>query len=101
MSRVKQIQFEKEHRYQGAICAHARKEFIRRLARDEPAGGVVLADGVGLGKTYEALGTAVSLLSQLQHRKSRKKRKAFRIIVLVPPSLVSKWSDELILPTSS
>ncbi len=98
MSRVKQIQFEKEHRYQGAICAHARKEFIRRLARDEPAGGVVLADGVGLGKTYEALGTAVSLLSQLQHRKSRKKRKAFRIIVLVPPSLVSKWSDELILP---
>jgi len=98
MSRVKEIQFDRTHRYQKAICAYARKEFIRRFARREPAGGVILADGVGLGKTYEALGTAVSLLSQLQHGRSRKKRKAFRIMILVPPSLVSKWSDELILP---
>jgi hypothetical protein len=98
MARVKQIQFNREHLYQAAICVHARKEFVSRLAHNEPAGGIVVADGVGLGETYEALGTSVSLLSQLQHGRERRKRQPFRIMVLVPPSLVSKWTDELILP---
>jgi len=98
MAKIKEIRFDKEHAYQGRVCRHARGEFMRRLKRDNILGGIVLADGVGLGKTYEALGTTVSLLSQLQHRKQRKKRKSFSILVLVPPSLVSKWADELISP---
>jgi Helicase conserved C-terminal domain/SNF2-related domain len=98
MAKIKEIRFAKEHAYQSRVCRHVRSEFMRRLKRDNTLGGFVLADGVGLGKTYEALGTTVSLLSQMQHRKQRKKRKSFSILVLVPPSLVSKWADELILP---
>ena len=74
MSRVKEIQFDRTHRYQKAICAYARKEFIRRFARREPAGGVILADGVGLGKTYEALGTAVFAAVAATTRQISRKR---------------------------
>ena len=98
MARVKEVSFNKNHAYQRAVCRYARKEFMRRLKREKTFGGIVLADGVGLGKTYEALGTTVSLLSQLQHTNRRKKRKSFSILILVPPSLVSKWAGELILP---
>jgi len=58
---------------------------------------VVLADGVGLGKTYEALATVATFLSQRQHGKERTPKK-LRILILVPPRLMTKWSDELLLP---
>lgn len=52
--------------------------------------GVVLADEVGFGKTYEAL----ALLSHLCAL-ARKQRKPFeRALVLCKPSLVRKWEEE-------
>lgn len=90
MARVKEIPLGRSH--QMAVCRFARAELRRR------PGGIILADGVGLGKTYEALGTVASYLAQLQHGKERKKQAAYRVLVLVPPGLVSKWADELFLP---
>ena len=52
--------------------------------------GVVLADEVGFGKTYEAL----ALISQLCAH-ARNRRKSFdRVLVLCKPALVRKWEEE-------
>jgi superfamily II DNA or RNA helicase len=90
MARIKEIALGRPH--QMAVCRFARRELRRR------PGGLILADGVGLGKTYEALGTVASYLAQLQHGKERKRQRPFRVLVVVPPALVSKWADELLLP---
>ena len=63
--------------------------------------GVVLADGVGLGKTWEAL--AASALMLVERSKERSgggrrqniRKQAARVLVLCPPGLVSKWSREV------
>lgn len=57
--------------------------------------GILLADGVGMGKTYEALATVSSWLIKRQWGRLRRRRP--RVLVIVPPSLVSKWRDELYL----
>lgn len=90
MAKVKEIALGRPH--QMAVCRFARKQFMKR------SGGIVLADGVGLGKTYEALGTLAAWLGQLQYGKERKRRKKYRVLILVPPGLVTKWADELQLP---
>jgi hypothetical protein len=63
--------------------------------------GVLLADGVGLGKTWEALaGAALILAKSSQKTKGGSKRKRMpslgRILVMCPPGLVSKWRNELL-----
>jgi len=56
------------------------REILRRLA-NQP--GVVLADEVGMGKTFVALAVAASVaISDKQHRP---------VVVMVPPSLRDKW----------
>jgi hypothetical protein len=63
--------------------------------------GVVAADGVGLGKTWEAL--AASALILVERGKERRgggrrqtvRRRPARVLVLCPPGLVSKWSREV------
>ena len=63
--------------------------------------GVLLADGVGLGKTWEALAAAALLL--IERGKERAgggqrqnvRKQAARVLVLCPPGLVSKWSREI------
>lgn len=63
--------------------------------------GTVLADGVGLGKTWEAL--AASALMLVERSKERSgggrrqtiRKQAARVLVLCPPGLVSKWSREV------
>src|SRR5262245_56085762 len=52
--------------------------------------GVVLADEVGFGKTYEAL----ALVSQLCAYARQKRRPFERVLVLCKPSLVRKWEEE-------
>ncbi len=53
--------------------------------------GVVLADEVGFGKTYEALAVA-SLLAE----RARQARKPFeRVLILCKSSLLEKWQEEL------
>ena len=53
--------------------------------------GVVLADEVGFGKTYEAL----AVLTLLREHASRSGNPLERVLVLCKPSLVKKWSDEI------
>ena len=58
-------------------------EILRRLA-DQP--GLVLADEVGMGKTYVALAVATSVLEA-----TRRKRP---VVVMVPPAVADKWPTE-------
>lgn len=53
--------------------------------------GVVLADEVGFGKTYEAL----AIMSLLAERARQTKRNFDRVLVLCKSSLLEKWWDEL------
>lgn len=52
--------------------------------------GVILADEVGFGKTYEAL----ALVSHLCAHARRHRRESFRALVLCKPALVRKWEEE-------
>jgi superfamily II DNA or RNA helicase len=65
----------------------ARQEATARaiLARFAERPGVVLADEVGMGKTFVALGVAASVA-----RSDRKRP----VVVMVPPSLKEKWQRD-------
>lgn len=56
------------------------KEIIRRL-HDQP--GIILADEVGMGKTFVALAVAISFYHQDPGKSP--------IVIMVPPSLKDKW----------
>ena len=56
------------------------QEILRRLDRQA---GIILADEVGMGKTFVALAAAVS--TALENRGKRP------VVVMVPPSLREKW----------
>ena len=63
--------------------------------------GALVADGVGMGKTWEALGAAAVILStKARWRKNGRRRTNLvhelgRVLVITPPNLVDKWSDEI------
>lgn len=59
------------------------EEILRRLA-EQP--GVVLADEVGMGKTYVALAVAVSVLQATRRMRP--------VVVMVPPAVAEKWPTE-------
>lgn len=59
-------------------------EVILRRFRTQP--GVILADEVGMGKTYVAL--AVAYTEAIQNPRGP-------VIVMVPPNLVQKWEEDL------
>ena len=76
----------KDHGFQEKAVAAA----LTRLLVEEKR-GVVLADEVGFGKTYEAL-AVMALLSE----RAREARKAFdRVLVLCKSSLLEKWQEEI------
>lgn len=58
------------------------REIVRRLSDDEQP-GLILADDVGMGKTYVALGVAAHYVVENNYEK--------QIIVLVPPGVRHKW----------
>jgi broad specificity phosphatase PhoE len=58
-------------------------EILRRLDHQP---GVILADEVGMGKTFVALAVAVSVI-EATHRRGQ-------VLVLVPPSVQQKWPKE-------
>lgn len=62
---------------------------LRRLLINEQP-GIVLADEVGFGKTYEAL----AVLSHLCAHERRHGRTFERALVLCKPALVRKWEEE-------
>jgi len=59
------------------------REIVDRL-NNQP--GLILADEVGLGKTFVALAVAASIASSTRMRRP--------IVVMVPPALMSKWPQE-------
>ena len=59
------------------------EDILRRLSTQP---GVILADEVGMGKTYVALGIAYSVAIRCPRGP---------VIVMVPPNLVDKWEEEL------
>ena len=58
-------------------------EILRRMD-DQP--GVVLADEVGMGKTYVALAVAASVLEATNRQRP--------VVVLVPSAIAEKWPTE-------
>lgn len=59
------------------------QEILSRL-NDQP--GLILADEVGLGKTFVALAVAASVATSTNMRRP--------VVVMVPPALTSKWPQE-------
>ncbi len=59
------------------------EEILRRLAHQP---GVILADEVGMGKTFVALGVAYSVARQ---------NPLGPVVVMVPPNLIDKWEQDL------
>lgn len=59
------------------------REILRRFDRQP---GVVLADEVGMGKTYVALAVAASVAAEVGGKRP--------IVVMVPPSVAKKWPRE-------
>jgi len=59
------------------------REIVRRL-NHQP--GLILADEVGLGKTFVALAVAASVATSTTRRRP--------VVVMVPPALMSKWPQE-------
>jgi SNF2 family DNA or RNA helicase len=89
MARVKELALGRSHQ----VAAY---RYARQVLNAGP-GGIILADGVGLGKTYEALATIATTLSSREHGKKNKQRQPYRVLVVVPPRLITKWADELLL----
>ncbi len=79
-----QIQLGRDH--QQAVVSWA----LERLVGNGQV-GVVLADEVGSGKTYEAL-AIMSLLWEYYNHSARPVR---RILILCKPALLRKWNEEL------
>lgn len=59
------------------------EEILRRLERQP---GVVLADEVGMGKTFVAMAVATSIILDREDEGP--------VVVMVPPSLQSKWPND-------
>lgn len=63
--------------------ARTAAEILRRLNRQP---GLILADEVGMGKTYVALAVAVSVVEATEGERP--------VVVMVPPSVGEKWPRE-------
>ena len=80
------IDLHVEGRISAADAARQRTTAIDLLRRLEGQPGVILADEVGMGKTFVALAVAASVA--LADRKGRP------VVVMVPPSLKDKWPQD-------
>src|SRR5215213_2275065 len=63
-----------------------RAEIEEILSRFRAQPGVILADEVGMGKTFVALGIAYSIAVR---------KKSGPVILMVPANLVDKWAQDL------
>ncbi len=83
---VREIDLGKEHEHQhrAVYCA------LSRLIKEKQH-GIIFADEVGCGKTYEALASLALLW--LYHQKIGKRIK--KILILCDSKLIRKWRDEI------
>jgi SNF2 family DNA or RNA helicase len=78
------INLEREHQQRAVQWA------LTRLL-DHSQRGVILADEVGCGKTYEALATLALLWQHFRATSNRFQR----VLILCKPSLIRKWQEEI------
>lgn len=83
---VKSLPLGEGHEMQESAVAAALSAFLGDAQR-----GVVLADEVGFGKTYEAL-AVMALLMKHAHSSGTPFE---RVLILCKPALLRKWSDEV------
>lgn len=106
--------------HQSAVATWARARLVDRGGCEFDDGtnqttptqiGCLFADGVGLGKTWEALAAVALLLDKRalrtrrrranpakgarRKKRFRRRRRVARVLILLPPGLVAKWSREL------
>jgi SNF2 family DNA or RNA helicase len=77
----------KDHELQERAVAAALRSLLVEGRR-----GVVLADEVGFGKTYEALAVAALLA---EHARQKRSKPFERVLILCKSSLLGKWQEEL------
>ena len=114
---MKKQAFNTGQPHQAAVATWARKRLVDRggarfddgTGQDTPEQiGCLFADGVGLGKTWEALATVALLLAKKDWRRRQQRARRGRhrnkvrtrarrahVLILVPPGLVAKWSNEI------
>jgi superfamily II DNA or RNA helicase len=83
----------KAHQERAAVWARQRlaDRGSRCFTSDDDQDGVLLADSVGMGKTWEAIAAAALIL----YKRTRPERGLRHVLILCPSNLVSKWEDEL------
>lgn len=64
----------------------------RYFFHNDDQSGVLLADAVGMGKTWEALAGTALILNKMEFIRTRTKG---NILIICPPNLITKWEDEL------
>ena len=65
---------------------HRQTRTARRSSTLDDQPGVILADEVGMGKTYVALAVAVSVIEATKGQHP--------VVVMIPPSVREKWPRE-------
>jgi SNF2 family DNA or RNA helicase len=90
---VSRVEFKTGQAHQEAAAKWARRRLAdnggRRFLKPDDQDGVLLADSVGMGKTWEAVGAAALVLYKQRLRGMR------HVLVLCPANLITKWEDEL------
>jgi hypothetical protein len=91
---MSRVTFKTGKAHQEAAAVWARRRLADREGRcfssPDDQDGVLFADGVGMGKTWEALAAAALLLYKQGPRSGRR-----HVLILCPSNLVTKWEDEL------
>lgn len=82
----------KPHQEKAAVWARRRlgDQSGRCFSSGDDQDGVLFADSVGLGKTWEALAAAALILCKANPQMGLR-----HILILCPANLVTKWEDEL------
>lgn len=92
---MSRVEFKTGQVHQAATAKWARQRLAdragRRFTAPEDQDGVLLADAVGLGKTWEAIASAALIL----YKRDRPERNRRHVLILCPPNLVTKWEEEL------
>lgn len=90
---MSRVEFKTGKPYQEAAARWVRRRLAdvggRCFSSPGDQDGVLLADSVGMGKTWEAVGAAALVLYKQRSRGLR------HVLILCPANLITKWEDEL------